>query len=244
MTPNTLNIRMSPRMSSDINPFIRSPSNNRRQVITDVGIFALAVAFPFLLRIPSSAIVASWKWIYIQGICNIYKVEHSERKPRVNIQSCVGYRVCFGTRGVVWYKSHDVEIVEEAAGVFNCGRCVACWRKRESRCRREEGIYILDFLQFGLYPAFCWLMNTTQPSHHLEQPPGTSWMSSLKTRFSAHGEDSLQCWALLWHHIPLLVLRPHASRSKLSSFQVVPTVQLFNTATNALQWKKHTQLMS
>jgi hypothetical protein len=37
-------------------------------------------------------------------------VEHSERKPRVNLQSCVGYRVCFETRGVVLCKSHDVEI--------------------------------------------------------------------------------------------------------------------------------------
>jgi len=37
-------------------------------------------------------------------------VERSERKPRVNVQSCVGYRVCFGTRGIVLCKSRDVEI--------------------------------------------------------------------------------------------------------------------------------------
>jgi hypothetical protein len=37
-------------------------------------------------------------------------VERSERKPRVNVQSCVGYRVCFGTRGDVLCKSLDVEI--------------------------------------------------------------------------------------------------------------------------------------
>jgi len=28
----------------------------------------------------------------------------------VNVQSCVGYRVCFGMRGVVLCKSRDVEI--------------------------------------------------------------------------------------------------------------------------------------
>jgi len=51
-------------------------------------------------------------------------VDHSGRKPRVNIQSWVGYRVCVGTRGVVLCKSCDVEIVQDAGGVFNCWRCV------------------------------------------------------------------------------------------------------------------------
>jgi len=41
--------------------------------------------------------------------------------PRGNIQSCVGYRVCFGARGVVLCKSHDVERVEDGGGVFNTG---------------------------------------------------------------------------------------------------------------------------
>jgi hypothetical protein len=31
-------------------------------------------------------------------------------KPRVNVQSCVDSRVCFGTRNVVLFKSRDVEI--------------------------------------------------------------------------------------------------------------------------------------
>ena len=52
-------------------------------------------------------------------------------------------------------------------------------------------------------------------------------------RVSTRGEDSLRRWALLWHHIPLLPLRPHASLSKLSSSQVVPTVQPSNMAANA-----------
>jgi hypothetical protein len=28
--------------------------------------------------------------------------------------------VCFGTRGIVLCKSRDVEIVQDAGGVFNC----------------------------------------------------------------------------------------------------------------------------
>jgi len=46
-------------------------------------------------------------------------VKCSGRKPRGNVQSCVGYRVCFGTRGVVLYNSRDVEIVLDAGGVFD-----------------------------------------------------------------------------------------------------------------------------
>jgi len=44
--------------------------------------------------------------------------------PRVNVQSCIGYRVCFETRGIVLWKSHDVEIVHDGGGVFNCWRCI------------------------------------------------------------------------------------------------------------------------
>jgi len=42
----------------------------------------------------------------------------------VNIQSCVGYLVCFGTRGVVLCKSGDVEIVQDAGAVIDWWRCV------------------------------------------------------------------------------------------------------------------------
>jgi hypothetical protein len=42
----------------------------------------------------------------------------------VNVQTCVGYRVCFETRGVVVCKSRDIEIVQDAGGVFNCWLCV------------------------------------------------------------------------------------------------------------------------
>jgi len=41
------------------------------------------------------------------------------REPRGNVQSCLGYRVCFGTWDVVLCKSHDVERVKDAGGVSN-----------------------------------------------------------------------------------------------------------------------------
>jgi len=68
-------------------------------------------------------------------------------------------------------------------------------------------------------------------------------MRSLKTRLRSHGEDNLRRRALLWHLIPVVPLRPHASRSKLSSSHVVPTVQPSNMATNAKGVENHTQLM-
>jgi len=85
--------------------------------------------------------------------------------------------VCFGTRGVVLCKSRDVEIVQDAGGVVNTGRKAnegVGGKKRESRCRWGEGIYILEVLRFDSYPAFCWLMNTKWPSLHLAQQPSTS----------------------------------------------------------------------
>jgi hypothetical protein len=48
-------------------------------------------------------------------------VECSGRKPRGNIQSWVGYRVCFGTRGVVLCKSRVLERVQDPGSVFNTG---------------------------------------------------------------------------------------------------------------------------
>jgi len=45
----------------------------------------------------------------------------SGRKPGGNVQSCVGYQVCFRTRGIVVCQSRDVEIVQNAGGVFYTG---------------------------------------------------------------------------------------------------------------------------
>jgi len=95
----------------------------------------------------------------------------------VNVQSCEGYQVCFGLRAVVLCKSRDVEIVQDAGSVFNMGRKEnrgLGGKRREWRYRREEGIYILEFLRFDSYPACCWLMNTKRPSLHLAQPPSAS----------------------------------------------------------------------
>ena len=163
--------------------------------------------------------------------CNT--VERSSSKPRVKVQSCVCYRLCFGTRGVVLFKSRNVKKVADAGGVFNCCRWLYYRRKKESRFMLEEGIYLLEFLRFGSYAAFRWLMNTQRPSPHLAQPPGLSWMRSRKMRFNTCGEDSLRRWALPWHLIPLLPLRHRASQTKVSSYQVAPIVQPSNTATNA-----------
>jgi hypothetical protein len=46
-------------MLSEMKPFIGSRSNDKRPCITDVGNFALAVAFPFRLVLPFGAIAAS-----------------------------------------------------------------------------------------------------------------------------------------------------------------------------------------
>jgi len=85
--------------------------------------------------------------------------------------------VCFGTGGVVLCKSRDVKIVQDAGGVLITGRKEnggEGGKNREWMCRREEGIYILEFLRFDSYPACCWLLNTKRPSLHLAQPPSTS----------------------------------------------------------------------
>ena len=69
----------------------------------------------------------------------------------MNVQSCVGYRGCFGTRVVVLCKSLDVEIVQDAGGVFNTGR------QKNGGVNR---ILILEFLRLNSYSVFCWVMNT------------------------------------------------------------------------------------
>jgi len=84
----------------------------------------------------------------------------------VIIQSCEGYRVCFGTRRIVLCMSHDVEIVQDAGDGFNKERTEngsVGGQRREWRCRWEEGIYILEFLQFDSDPVFCWLTTQNGP---------------------------------------------------------------------------------
>ena len=83
--------------------------------------------------------------------------------------------MCFGTRGGVYGKSHDVERVQDPGGVYDTGG-----KEKGGVCRNTGYIYSSsgDFLvqlvrydTFDSYPGFCWSTNTKQPSLHLAQPP-------------------------------------------------------------------------
>jgi hypothetical protein len=99
------------------------------------------------------------------------RVEGSKRKPRVYVQSGVGYQVCFRTRGVVLCQSHDVDIVQDAASEFNKGG-----HNNGGVVGKNRYIYFssCDFLVQGSTFEFCWLKNTKRRSLHLPVPPGTS----------------------------------------------------------------------
>ena len=84
--------------------------------------------------------------------------------------------MCFGTKGIVLCKSHDVEIVQDAGSVFYMGGT-----DRGGVGGKKGYIYLssCNFLvqlegydDFDSYPAVCWVTNTKQPSLHLAQPPG------------------------------------------------------------------------
>jgi len=64
----TYYICMSRPINCKINNCIQSQWNNRRQFITDVGIFTLAVAILVPLQLAFGAIAVSWKSIYIRGV--------------------------------------------------------------------------------------------------------------------------------------------------------------------------------
>jgi hypothetical protein len=89
----------------------------------------------------------------------------------VNIPSSVGFWVCFGTRGVVLGKSRDVEIVQDAAGVFITGG-----KDNGGVDGKKGSIYLSssDFLVQGSTCEFCSLTNTKRRSLHLAAPPSTS----------------------------------------------------------------------
>ena len=91
----------------------------------------------------------------------------------MNIQSWVGCRLCFGTRGCILCKSPDFEMVQDAGGGCNTGRKENGGVGGNTRYWRCGGIYILEFLQCDSYPECCWVMNTKRPSHHLAQRPST-----------------------------------------------------------------------
>jgi hypothetical protein len=89
----------------------------------------------------------------------------------VNVQSCVGYQACFGTRRVVLCKSHEVEIVQDAAGELNTGgNNIGDVGGKKGYIYSSTG----DFLVQGSTCEFCCLMNTKWHSLHRAAPPGTS----------------------------------------------------------------------
>jgi len=88
--------------------------------------------------------------------------------PRGNVQSCLGYWVCFGTRGVVLCKSRDVEIIQDTGGVFNMGG-----KENGGVGGKNEYIYpsscnflvqLVRYDNFDSYPAFGWFMNRNSPA--------------------------------------------------------------------------------
>jgi hypothetical protein len=105
------------------------------------------------------------------------RVQCSRRKPRGTVQSCVDHQVCIGTRGIVLCRSRNVEIVQDAASVFNTGG------KENGGVDGREGyidpsscdflVQLVRYNTLDSYPAFCWLMNTKRPSLHLAQQPRT-----------------------------------------------------------------------
>jgi len=101
-------------------------------------------------------------------------------------------------------------------------------------------IKLVRYCNFDSYTAFCCLMIMKQPSLHQAQPRGTLWMRNLETWFGTRSEESWRLEALHLHHIPLVLLRHRASQSKLSSAQVVTTVQPSKMATNTPSGGKNT----
>jgi hypothetical protein len=59
LMPQTLYICMSQRICSEMNAFIRFESNDRRRFISNVGIFAIAVAFSFSPKLSFGALTMS-----------------------------------------------------------------------------------------------------------------------------------------------------------------------------------------
>jgi len=139
-------------------------------------------------------------------------------------------------RAVVLCQSRDVEIAQDAGSFFNIGV------KEKGEVGEKKGyiyssscdslVQLVRYDIFDSYLAFCWLTKTDGISLHFTQLRGTSWTRSLETRYSSSAEDCSRCRALLLHHTLLSLPRPLASQIKLSSSQVVWTVQPSNMASN------------
>jgi len=174
------------------------------------------------------------------------RVASSRKNSRGDLQSCAGYWLCFGMKGVVLCNTHGVKIVKEAGGVFNTRGEEYGGVSGKNGCIYSSScdflVPLVRYDNFDSYPAFCWLANTKWPSLYLAQPLGISCMRSPETRFSDRGDKSSWCRALLLHRTPHWPLRPRASRSNLSSSQEVPTVQPSNMPTTMPSGWKSTHI--
>jgi len=165
----------------------------------------------------------------------VIKCHRAEGRPKEtsNVEQVIG---CFLEERYWLCQSQDVKSVQDAGCLFNKGG------NGKGGVGRKKAYMYSSFYNFLVqlvrydnvdsYPAFFWLTNTIRPSLHLAQPPGTWDMRIHKMRFSTHGENSLRLQALRLDDTQSVLHRPHTSPSKLSSSQVVPTVQPCNSATN------------
>jgi len=208
-----------------MNLCIWSQYSDRLWFMTDVGIFPISVVFRFPLWLPFGAIAVSCKWIYNQDISVMIQLRVAEGSPE-GMYKVVSVVMCgFETRRVVVCKACKVERVDDAGSVLHMGG-------KENRGKGGKKVYIFSIRTISWINLFCWSTSTKWPNLLRAQPPGTTWLRSHETRCSTRGAESLPCQVLLLHCTPLLLLRPHAAPSKLSSSWVVPTVPPSNMATN------------
>jgi hypothetical protein len=96
----------------------------------------------------------------------------------VKTQSCVGYRVCFTTRGIVLCQSRDVKIGWNVGGVYNIGakekQGVGGTKEYIHSSSGDNLVQLVRYDNCDSFPAFCWLTNTKQPSLQLIHPLDTS----------------------------------------------------------------------
>jgi len=207
-----------------MNPFIRSSSNIRCPFLTYVSIVSLA--FPFPLLLPIGAIAVSWQWIYIQNVSIMIKSYQKEAEMESS-KLCRLLGVFWNERRcivqVVWCWDLDAVSVQNTVG-----KEIASEGGKNGYIYSNSG----DCSVQGSTGEFFWLTNTKRPSLRLAEPPGTSLMASFETIVSTRPAGNLPHLSLHLHHTSCLPLRPLASLSKLSSSQVVPTVQPSNMATN------------
>jgi len=137
----TFHIRMSTLMSSEMTPFIRSRSNNTHWFLSDVGIFALRVAFPCVLGLPfgASLLVENESTSDALALWYSFMLPNKVQRERTKL-----YRLL----GVFWNMRDCFVQVSWCRESWGWWWCVKFGSKRQWRWRQEDGIYILKFLPF------------------------------------------------------------------------------------------------